>query len=471
MGRKRNLIKTTFIILIGKICTQMISFFLLPLYTSYLISEDYGFVDLITTYVSLLVPLLSLQLEMAIFRYLIDARGNTNKQSKLISTNMICIFACVFLAIVLLMTVNMIFQIKYIYYIIAIIAVNIISGNFMQISRGLGDNLSYSISSVISGAMTVIFNVLFIVVLNFGAKGMLIAMLIANFLCATYLLFKLKLYQYIHFSYFDKKICKKLFKYAIPLVPNGIAWWIMNALDRTIISILLNVSANGIYAVSNKFPSLVTSFFGIFNLAWSESASVSIHDDDKDSYFSSVCNDVLRIFSTFITLIIAVIPFVFPFLIKGEYVESYQYIPILLISSLFSLIASQYGSIYIAQKETKKIAITTFVSAIINVVSHLLLINFIGLYAAAISTAISYLIIMIYRHIDIQKYVKVTYSPKIVVVIMVMLTFSVCCYYQNKLLLNLISLIGCTIFALVLNVEYLKKIKAIFKNLLLKKIQ
>ena len=45
MNKKKSLMKNTIIIFIGKLCTQLISFFLLPLYTSYLTTSDYGIVD------------------------------------------------------------------------------------------------------------------------------------------------------------------------------------------------------------------------------------------------------------------------------------------------------------------------------------------------------------------------------------------------------------------------------------------
>lgn len=82
MSKKKELAKNTIIILVGKFCTQFLSFFLLPLYTAYLSSKEYGTVDLITTYVSLIVPIITLQVEMGIFRELIDSRNNENYTKK-----------------------------------------------------------------------------------------------------------------------------------------------------------------------------------------------------------------------------------------------------------------------------------------------------------------------------------------------------------------------------------------------------
>jgi O-antigen/teichoic acid export membrane protein len=87
MNKKKQFAKTTIIIFFGKVCTQLISFFLLPLYTAYLATEEYGIVDLIQTYVTLFVPIITMELEMSIFRFIIDARGKEKDTEKLISNN------------------------------------------------------------------------------------------------------------------------------------------------------------------------------------------------------------------------------------------------------------------------------------------------------------------------------------------------------------------------------------------------
>ena len=59
------------------------------------------------------------------------------------------------------------------------------------------------------------------------------------------------------------KLIKEMYQYSIPLVPNGISWWIVNVSDRTIITAIIGTAANGIYAVSNKFPTILSSLLGI----------------------------------------------------------------------------------------------------------------------------------------------------------------------------------------------------------------
>lgn len=81
-------------------------------------------------------------------------------------------------------------------------------------------------------------------------------------------------------------------------------------------------------------------------------------------------------------------PLVFPILINANYSDAYYQIPIYMVAALFNVIQGLYSVIYVALKKTKEIAKTTVVSALINIAVNLLLINYIGLYAATISSLV-----------------------------------------------------------------------------------
>ena len=91
MSREKTLVKNTAILAIGKICTQLITFFLLPLYTGILSTEEYGTVDLLNTLVSLLLPIVTFQVEQALFRRLIECRENEADKKSAISTGFLAV--------------------------------------------------------------------------------------------------------------------------------------------------------------------------------------------------------------------------------------------------------------------------------------------------------------------------------------------------------------------------------------------
>ena len=93
-------------------------------------------------------------------------------------------------------------------------------------------------------------------------------------------------YKYFNKKLIDKKLIKSMVKYSAPLVPNSLSWWIVSVSDRSIISVVLGAASNGIYAISNKFPTIISSLSGVFNLSWSESAALHINSEDRDEFFT-----------------------------------------------------------------------------------------------------------------------------------------------------------------------------------------
>ena len=470
MSREKKLVKNTVIVAIGKICTQFISFFLLPLYTALLTTEEYGTVDLMNTYVSLLIPIVFLQIDQAIFRYLIDVREKDEKEkSILISTTVftVCIQAILYLIVYCI--VGRFINNEYKYFLATNVVASMFSNLLLQICRGLGDNTTYSLGSLISGAGTVIFNVLFIAVFKWGAYGMLSATLLANLLCTLFVFLKKRIYKYISVKTYDKKEIKILWKYSIPLVPNQLSWWIINASDRTIITYILNVGMNGIYSAANKFSSVCVTLFGIFNMTWAESASLYINDKDSSEYFTNIINTTIKLFTTICLGVIAVMPFVFNLLITGEgYSAAYYQIPILMLATIFNIIVSLLGSIYVALKRSKDIAKTSIYAAMINIVVNIALIKFIGLYAASISTLVAYLAMSIYRYCDVQKYVKIKINKRFVIIATIISCIIIIIYYLKNIWLSSIGVLIIIIFAIIFNKDIILSIINIIKKKVIK---
>lgn len=451
MSREGTLFKNTIIITIGKISTQMISFFLLPLYTAILSTEEFGVVDLLNTLVSLMLPIVTFQIEQAVFRHLIDTRENEKQTKKIISTTLLTIVIQCLVYLAIFIIVSGFIENEYKFFLATNVIACIFSSIMLQIARGLGNNKSYAVGSFITAITTIIFNVLFLVVFKLGAYGMLMASFIANIICMVYILLKDKIYKYIEFKGFEKTLLKELWKYSIPLIPNALSWWIFNASDRIIVTAVLGVSANGILAAAHKFPSVYITIYNIFNMSWTESASMYVNDKDSNEFFTKIVNVMLNIFSAICFCIITAMPFVFPIMINSAYQEAYNQIPILMLGSLANVGIGLISVIYIANKNTKDVAKTSVISAIINISINLILIKFIGLYAASVSTFIAYLSMLIYRIIDVKKYVKLIIDKKLVLKIILMSILVSLSYYINDTRINIITFVITIIYAIMAN--------------------
>lgn len=464
MSKGKDLAKNTAIVSIGKICTQLITFFLLPVYTAVLSNEEYGVVDLLNTLTSLLLPIATLQIEQGIFRYLLDCRENKEKQTTLITTVSKFILVQSAICILIFLCASPFIHNEYKYFLMANLLMGILSSISLQICRGLGDNKTYAVGSFITGALTVILNVIFIVAFKWGAYGMLIATAISNLLCAIYVFVKKKIYKYIDIKQNDKKLLKDIVKYSVPLIPNMISWWIVSASDRTIISAVIGVAQNGIYSAANKFSGIYSTLYSVFNLTWTESASININSEDRDEFFSKIFDFIVRFFGSLCLGTIAVMPFVFGILVNEKFAESYYQIPILILGSVFNILVSFLGSVYVAKKLTKEIAKTSIIAAIINIVVNIALINQIGLYAASISTVIAYLAMFIYRWIDVKKYVSIKTNKTLIAVLSVSFLVAIITYYLKMKIISIVVLLAVIIIAIYINKDSAKYLTEIVKK-------
>ena len=143
MKREKSLLKNILILFIGTVIPKIASLISLPLITAYLSKKEYGVYDLILTFVSLFLPLATLQLQSSAFRYLIDAKNNEKKRKEII-TNIIY-FTFIFSVISLLILFFCLYKydtnikiLIILYYFLDIFVVTL-----RQISRGLSKNFNY----------------------------------------------------------------------------------------------------------------------------------------------------------------------------------------------------------------------------------------------------------------------------------------------------------------------------------------
>lgn len=456
MSRKRELVRNTAILTIGKICTQCINFFLLPLYTAVLKTEEYGTFDLIITYGTLLLPLVNWQFDQGIFRFLLECREDKEKQQTLFSTAFIANCFQIFIYILIGLIINTAIRSKYIYFILSYVVIQVLTALFLQLSRGLGRNKVYAVSSFISATSTVVLNVIFLCIIQTGLEGLFMATFLAQCITILYLCIMLKPWEFFKIEKFDRETFHNLRKYSLPLVPNNLAWWVVNVSDRTIISFVLGVAFNGIYTVANKFSSVFIQFYNIFNLSWTETVSIHFYDEDRDDFLEKAITEIYNLFSCLCLGVVACMPFIFPYMVDGKYNDAYAQIIILMYAMLFRVFQGLYSCVYIAMKDSKKVASTSIASAAINILVNVLLIKFIGLYAASLSTLIAFGSMAIVRYIDVNKIIKMKIKKRFLLATFVLSLILLITYYANEIVPNVIILFCICVYSYIVNRDFLK---------------
>lgn len=458
MNRNKELAKNTIIIALGKICTQFVTFFLLPVYTHYLSTAEYGTIDMVITCTSLIAPILSLQLERATFRFLVDARRDKDLQDKILSTTFTTIIPPIILTVIIMPILGLVFHLAYWQYIALIIISAIISNIALQIPRGLGNNVHFSIGSMIIGVSNALISIIATVFLHMGVTGVLIASIVSHCAGASYIFVAMKIYRQVKLTKRDRATLKELLKFSIPMIPNDVSYWVISISDRILIYLFLGDSFNGIYATSTKFPTLLVTLYNVFNMSWMETVSAHVKDKDAKQYLSKTYNTIVRLFAFVCMLATAAIPFVFNIIVGQEFAESYRYIAVLIFGAFFNITVGMLGSVYIGYKKTKEMARTTALAALINALVNLVLIKYIGIWAAVYSTLAAYAIVTLLRLLSIQKTVQIKTDWKVFWIIIVLFVGNIVLYMQENFILNLLNLGMTGILAIVFNYGFIRTI-------------
>lgn len=393
--KAKELIKNLFIIGLGNFLPKIVNIITLPIVTGYLTKAEYGTYDLISVLLSFILPIATLETETAAFRFLISVRQDESEQKHIITTIMCFVFITSVIAIGL--TYCFIGNEMGRVYICLYLILGIFKSTFQQIVRGLGFNVIFSASSIINSITNMVLVWLWVKVFGLGFNGAIGGLIAANLFSCIVLFVFAKIYKYIRFRSFSLDYLKRMIAFSWPMIPNDFSSWVMYLSDRVILTMFCGINVTAVYAVANKIPNLMGAVLSTFNLAWHENASVYSEDKDVAEYYSKMFDMVFCFLSGSLSLLIAFSPFLFVLLIRGEYNEAYPHIFILLIASLFNSVASFLAGIYVAKGQTKDIGITTVIAAVTNLVVDCILVDSVGIWAASISTLLSYCVLTLLR--------------------------------------------------------------------------
>lgn len=463
LGQQRNkyLLKNTVIFSIGNFGTKIISFFLVPLYTNILTTREYGTVDLIYTIGMVLVPLLTLNIGESIMRFALDKDADCDK---IMSTGITILIFGAIIGLLILPIANLFESVSnYSIYIYLYTLTLAFSQIFLCYLRGKEFLLKYSIGNIIQSLTIAIFNIIFLIGMKKGIEGYLMAYILANVCTGLYGFWAGKVNLVIKKYSIDIELSKNMIKYSVVLIPNSFMWWIMNSSDRMMVSAMISVTANGVYAVAYKIPTLLSTITTIFNQAWSYSAIREDESEDKEEYNNRVYENLVTIVIVVATgLLMIMKPFLSVYVGK-EYYAAWHYVPYLIVGFVFMTLGSFIATSYTVHKDSMGFLISGTVGAIINLILNFILIPMMGVSGAAFATCISYFGVFVYRIKDTQKYIKLrVFKRKQICGYALLILSAMTCYLDNCIGQTLLVIEFICI--ILLNKEFVKgMLKLIFK--------
>lgn len=452
MGKYRYLVKNMGLLTLSSFTTKLLSFFLVPLYTSVLTTGEYGTYDLFNTTISLLVPLLTVDIQEAVFRFSMDDNIDHNKiwyvgcRYSLIS----CLI--VFVGLVLNRITGLILALQqYEIEFFALYALTAFSGVILYFSRGTGKIADISVAGVISSAVAIFCNITFLLVLKMGLHGYFLASILGAVAQCSYLLIRSKIWKRVKYHKDDKTLRKEMTNYSKPMIANAISWWVNNASDRYVVTWFCGIAVNGVYSVSYKIPSIMSILQGIFSQAWTLSATREFDKEDNDGFFINIYNTYNFLLVITCSLLIFMDKPLAKMLFAKDFFEAWKYAPFLMISTIYSGMAAFLGGILSAKKKSNLFAKSSVVTAIVNTVLNIILVVSVGPLGAAISTAFAYFLMWRIRLKQVKQYIdlrvniirdSIAYMVLVIQILMLLsiLENAIFCWYQLALTLIVLLL-------------------------------
>jgi len=390
-------LKSTLIYLFSNLIEKGMAFLLIPLYTHYLSTSDYGILNVLQALIGILIIIFTFSLNGAASRYHFDG-NNLYRKYHYGNIFFVITFISIIMVFLLFLFKNYIFNLlgnipttPYFYLVIVIVYTNAIFIIYQLKLQMEHRALEYGLNSIIKFIISALFAIILIIYFDRKADGVLEGLAISFTVFSFYIFLKLKK-EKIKFN-FNKRLLKRNIKYSIFLIPHNLASIFMQFMDRFFISNMINLSQVGIYSLGGQ----ISAVLGIVSSAINNATVPNVLKAYKDKNYLYLVDlaDLSIIFLSFVAFILSLFsPEIVKFVAPNEYKNAYLVISIL---SFYFVVQMYYfmtsSVLFYIEKATKFVALTTITSFILNIFLNYLLIPYFSIIGAAIATVISMLLV------------------------------------------------------------------------------
>lgn len=406
-----KLLKQSFYYALGEIVPKIVSFLLLPIYTRFLSTTDYGILNYTNSFVMFLFVLCTLSLNTYLLRYYFDKDDETYRK-KIVGNIFLTIAGVNILFSVLSYLFLPLFIEKYNiqvpwkpYFQLALLnnfleVFSVVPLVFYRVRQQAQWFLWLSLSKTL---VQMLLTFLLIVVLDWGILGHYYGRLFS--LIPFFIIYWVIMIKNVQFNINIPQI-KQALRFSMPLLPGALAYIALSMSDRLILERYVSVGLIGIYSLAYTLAFTLNMVIQGFYKAFEPEMFKQYGTSTFDSFIQKAQNSFF--FITYLGAMVLTLfsQEVFKIMASAEFYSGYLLIPILMIGVLMTAQNVIFGGIIIAEKRSKVMGFATFVGAVISILFNLSFIPLGGIYATAISAAVSFFVM------NMILYYQMTYPNK-----------------------------------------------------------
>lgn len=458
MNKVKRFLNTTFVYFVGTVLSKLISFILLPLYTNKIPPTEYGSYDLVLTLLNLIAPIAFFQIWDGMFRRSFDFDNEQQKYDVITNAHIVSGFgAIVYLILFGVLQLfcdfdnfgwaalyGFFFSLHYMYGFIG----RVFLRNKLLVATGL-------VNTIITATL----NIVLITIFDMGVASLYIAPTVGTIVQISIVEGVLKTFKHFQRSAINKSEMLKMLKFSIPLCVAALSYWLLSGFTKIVITGMLGSYENGLYAVANKFGTIITLIVSIVQSAWNEMAYLMVGEKDRNQSYRTCIDIMMKSVILGTATLCICIKWVYPFLIDAQYEEGFFIIPATIVGVMFNSIAGFLGTLFMAENNTKSIMKSTLFSAGINIVLCVVMTNLLGLHGATCSLMIAFFVLMIFRLLQGRKKYGITFSLSSFMLLITILSAAILEYYfVDNVWVDSIVVVGIIGLYVVMMIRYINKI-------------
>lgn len=396
MKKIRLFIENFLVYGVGGILGKAVHFIMVPVVTRLMPdSTYYGTYDLSNTIISLGRTLAVMGMYDAMYRMFFEKEDEEFKKEICSTSLLFTIAASVMVAFITILLKGQLakyvlgnVEISSLVYIVAVaIAAGAINIIVSAPTRMQNNRVLYLIMNTVSPVVT------YSIAIPLLLKGYYIAALPLALLISslvTALFFYISNKKWFKIKKFCWRHLKSMLLFAVPLMFESLVYWVFSSCDRIMISHILNVGANGIYAVGSKLGYASQLIYMAFAGGWQYFAFSTMKEDNQVQLNSKIFEYLGIISFVSSMFIFALSKFIYELLFEGDYVEGYIVAPYLYLAPLLLMLYQTAGNQLLVIKKTWPSMLMISGGAAVNIGLNLCLIPRMGIEGAAIATLSGY---------------------------------------------------------------------------------
>lgn len=408
-NRYKKLAGNTVIFAISNFSSKLLSLFIRPFLTHALAEvESVGITQITSQCANLLIPLVSLGVSFAVIRFGLDKQNDRRAVFTGGFVSIMIGFGLLCLLWPLLQKVPIFCDYAGLLYIYVLVScLRTLCTQFIR-SRQL--NRLVAVDGILCTFATLMFYILFLVVWPMGPNGYLLAIICGDGISTLFVFTIANCGRYLRFRRFDPVLWRAMMRYALPMIPAQISFWIINASDLFFVTYMMGDKGtywSGLLGIGYFLPTILTTLGTIFYEAWQLSAVTE--EAGRARFFSRVFGIYQSlIFCCAAGIILLCRPMMFLF--RQNFYDAWQFVPFLTLATAFSCFNQFLNSIYVVEKRSTLSLYTMLAGGVANCFLNYFFIRQWGPNGATVASFLSYLLVFVLRAVNTRGLLAVDFS-------------------------------------------------------------